>query len=207
MDKQYKIFRKICESILLIALLILGIGSQAFAQFQNVKPFTQRVGTPAPPDGIFRIKGDYTLIGNTNLTVEPYGDNTENGFNQMVYVDVDENSQTLNSSSSTLQFSQENGADPNCSEILYAGLYWSGRSNSEQFLVNTIRVNTGNFNLLHNQSVGNGSTYTMTISRAGTANNFYPIYTFTSSGSGSTYAFHLTNNGTGPNNLFVFLHH
>ena len=106
----------------LLALLFLGVYNQSYAQ--NVKPFTQRVGTPPPDNGIFRIKGDYTMFGNTNLTLEVYDDNGSNSNSEMIYVDIDEFSQTLNSSSSTLVFSEENGIDPTCSEILYAGLYW-----------------------------------------------------------------------------------
>ncbi|TDK44370.1 hypothetical protein, partial [Algoriphagus formosus] len=136
MDQQYKIFGKISGAFALMMLITLSVFNQANAQNQNVVPFTQRVGTPPPPDGIFRIKGDYTMIGNTNLTLEFYDDDENNSQNEMIYVDIDGDTQTLNSSSSTLVFSQENGIDPTCSEILYAGLYWSGRSNSNQYLVN-----------------------------------------------------------------------
>ena len=136
MDQQYKIFGKINGAIALMIFLFLGVFNESYAQNQNVIPFTQRVGTPGPDDGIFRIKGDYTMIGNTNLTLELYDDDENNSQNEMIYVDIDGDTQTLNSSSSTLVFSQENGIDPSCSEILYAGLYWSGRSNSDQYLVN-----------------------------------------------------------------------
>ncbi|WP_339865342.1 gliding motility-associated C-terminal domain-containing protein [uncultured Algoriphagus sp.] len=45
----------------------------------------------------------------------------------MVFIDIDEVPGTFNSSSATLLFSDENGADTNCTDIVYAGLYWSGR--------------------------------------------------------------------------------
>uniref|UniRef100_UPI00047AD75D hypothetical protein n=1 Tax=Algoriphagus marincola TaxID=264027 RepID=UPI00047AD75D len=196
MDQQYKIFGKISGVFALLILLLLGIFNQSFAQNQNVKPFTQRVGTPAPPNGIFRIKGDYTLIGNTNLTLEDYGDNTNNSNNEMIYVDIDGDGQTLNSSSSTLVFSQENGIDPNCSEILYAGLYWSGRSTSDQYVVNIGGTNVTT-DIFHNQSIGSGSSYSLTMSRGGSLNDYYAIYTF--AGSGDTYQFHFTNDQIGPN--------
>nr|MCU0400267.1 hypothetical protein [Algoriphagus sp.] len=202
MEKRYRIFGKLMGLIALVMLITLGANNQVNAQFNNVKPFNKRVGTPSPPNGIFQVKGDYTLIGNTNLTVQPYGDNTENGNNQMVYVDIDGIQSTLNSSSATLQFSQENGADPNCSEILYAGLYWSGRSTSDQYTASVTQINTGNFNLFHNGTIGNGTSYSMAITRGGSSENRYPIYTF--SGPGGTYAFHLTNVGTGPNSLHVY---
>ena len=48
----------------------------------------------------------------------------------MKYVDVDGVASTWNSSSSNLVFSNEFGADPNCSNIVYAGLYWTGRASN-----------------------------------------------------------------------------
>ncbi|MCC5936725.1 MAG: hypothetical protein JJU34_05545 [Lunatimonas sp.] len=98
------------------------------AQIDNRLPFRQRVGNPAPENNLFRIKGDFTIIGNTNLTLAEYDDNKENSLKEMVFVDIDQDAATANSSSATLVFSQENGADPSCSDILYAGLYWSGRA-------------------------------------------------------------------------------
>ncbi|EON77607.1 hypothetical protein ADIS_1826 [Lunatimonas lonarensis] len=98
------------------------------AQVDNRLPFRQRVGNPAPENNLFRIKGDFTIIGNTNLTLAEYDDNKENSLKEMVFVDIDQDESTANSSSATLVFSQENGADPTCSDILYAGLYWSGRA-------------------------------------------------------------------------------
>lgn len=68
------------------------------------------------------------MIGNTNLTLESYGNGINNSNNVMEFVDVDSDPSTLNSSSATLQFSTENGAIPECSNILFAGLYWTGRA-------------------------------------------------------------------------------
>lgn len=50
----------------------------------------------------------------------------------MIYVDIDDDPNTFNSSSATLEFSTENSADAACTNILFAGLYWSGRSLPEQ---------------------------------------------------------------------------
>ncbi|MDX9942852.1 MAG: hypothetical protein RBS53_11595, partial [Bacteroidales bacterium] len=88
-------------------------------------PFTQRTSQYTPAQTIYNIKGDFTMIGNTNLTLQNYADNLGNE-NNMVYVDVDGVSNTFNSSSATLGFSTENGAIPECSNIIYAGLYWTG---------------------------------------------------------------------------------
>lgn len=98
-------------------------------QVDNRIPFKHRVGTPAPEKNIFRIRGDFAIIGNTNLTFEEYDENRNNSVSKMIWVDVDGDSTTANSSTATLKYSEENGADPSCSEILYAGLYWAGRTN------------------------------------------------------------------------------
>ncbi|MBK6284410.1 MAG: hypothetical protein IPF54_18880 [Draconibacterium sp.] len=72
-------------------------------------PFTQRTSQYSPLQKIYNIKGDFSLIGNTNMTLVTYGDNTANS-SDMKYVDIDENSfNTFNSSSATLQFNSENG--------------------------------------------------------------------------------------------------
>ncbi|MBD3626791.1 hypothetical protein [Cyclobacterium sp.] len=101
----------------------------SFAQNDNRVPFRHRVGVNPPEGKVFRLKGDFTMIGNTNLTLENYStSSSDNSFNKMVFVDVDDDPETFNSSTATLQFSRENGADPACSEIVYAGLYWTGKS-------------------------------------------------------------------------------
>lgn len=106
-------------------LFITSIGT--YAQIQV--PFTQRTSQYTPTTKIYNIKGDFTIIGNTNLTLVNYGDETNNSNNDMKYVDVDGVASTQNSSSANLTFSTENGAVPSCSKVLFAGLYWTGRTN------------------------------------------------------------------------------
>lgn len=102
--------------------------------------FTKRtIGNYTPSNGTFRVKGDFTMIGNTNLTLNTYSDNGTNDA-QMRYVDIDGDNNTFNSSTATLGFSSENGADPSCSKILFAGLYWCGRSNTGNQPSNTFNV-------------------------------------------------------------------
>lgn len=113
---------------LVILASILSIQS-ANSQVINRIPFKQRVGTPPPAGNIFRVKGDFGIFGNTNLTFLEYGDAKDNSMNEMIWIDVDNDTTTANSSSASLVFSEENGADPSCTEIRYAGLYWAGRSN------------------------------------------------------------------------------
>jgi hypothetical protein len=92
-------------------------------------PFQQRTSQNTPTKKIYNIKGDFTMIGNTNLTLYSYSNNGNNS-ESMRYVDVDSDPSTFNSSSATLNFSTENDAKPQCSNIIYAGLYWTGRANS-----------------------------------------------------------------------------
>ncbi|WP_321295790.1 hypothetical protein [Marinifilum fragile] len=92
-------------------------------------PFEQRTSQNTPTQKIYSVKGDFTMIGNTNLTLKNYSDNGNNS-GDMVYVDVDSDPNTLNSSSAILDFSTENDAKPQCSNIVYAGLYWTGRSST-----------------------------------------------------------------------------
>jgi len=71
------------------------------------------------------------MIGNTNLTLDDYDDEYNNSNRDMVYVDVDDDPNTLNSSSATLEFPQENpDVNHNCTNIIYAGLYWMGRAHN-----------------------------------------------------------------------------
>ena len=147
------------------------------------------------------------MIGNTNLTLVNYGDETSNN-NNMQYVDIDNDANTWNSSSANLVLSTENGANPACSNIVYAGLYWTGRaSNSDtsptvftverQVPGGVVNVNN-NYTVGHNQQITNTS-YTLTIGRNNPTNtNRSPIYTFTSGG--NTYVFNFTNN-TGANRV------
>lgn len=121
-------------SILLICISIFTINTSAIAQNDYRVPFRHRVGNPAPENNIFHIRGDFTVIGNTNLTVASYQEDAQNAYNEMKFVDIDNIPETFNSSSATLMFSEENGADPNCTEILYAGLYWSGRTELDKGL-------------------------------------------------------------------------
>lgn len=111
--------------VLLFSLTAPFIGT---AQNDNRVPFKHRVGNSAPDDNVFHIRGDFTLIGNTNLTMANYSTSSENSLNDMKFVDIDGDPHTFNSSEATLLFSSENGADPNCTEIVYAGLYWAGKS-------------------------------------------------------------------------------
>jgi len=90
--------------------------------------FTQRTSAFSPTQTIYSINGDYTMIGNTNMTLQNYSTSGVNSNSTMIKVDADGIASTNNSSSSTLSFSAENQANPSCSRILFAGLYWTART-------------------------------------------------------------------------------
>jgi len=93
---------------------------------QLIVPFTQRPSQATPNQTIYKLRGDFQMIGNTNSTLFNYVENGSNN-NEIAYVDIDIDSSTWNSSMSNLQFTLENNANPNCTNIIYAGLYWSAR--------------------------------------------------------------------------------
>ncbi|WP_339659271.1 hypothetical protein, partial [Flavobacterium frigidarium] len=125
----------------LITIAIIILGNLYTANGQIIVPFKQRTSTASPLKTIYSINGDFTMIGNTNLKLQNYSETVGNGNRSMEYVDIDSDSNTWNSSSSTLAFSSENGADPNCSKIIYAGLYWTGRApTSENFSSDTFTL-------------------------------------------------------------------
>ncbi len=122
-------------SLLIIFLLFAGSG---ILNAQVIKDFTSRMP-------VERLRGDFTLIGNKNLTVSPYSDTNDNGYVKMVYVNVAGGTGILNSSTANLVFSSENGATIANTTIKFAGLYWTGRAHTgnspDEFTVNSITLN------------------------------------------------------------------
>ena len=180
------------------AYLIFGCYFIAFFGFaQTVTTpqvlFSQRTSTATPSQTIYNVKGDFTLIGNTNLTLATYGATTDNENNEMQFVDIDGDSNTLNSSKATLELSNggENSANQNCSTVLFAGLYWTGKSDD------TNETFTATRRISHNQNALS-SNFKLTVSRGGASTNYYPIFTFTTiTGTAHTYVFSFTNATSG----------
>jgi gliding motility-associated-like protein len=115
------------SKLMLFAVLLIFSAFNSFSQ--EIVPFAPRASSANPSTTVYTVKGDFAMIGNTNLTLASYTD-TRNNNNDMIYVDVDTDINTWNSSSAYLDFSQENGAVPSCSNIIYAGLYWTGRASN-----------------------------------------------------------------------------
>ncbi|MBL7892862.1 MAG: gliding motility-associated C-terminal domain-containing protein [Bacteroidia bacterium] len=171
-NKKYSGFIKLS----VLTLLSLW-GFKSDINGQVIKSFVQRPSAATPTKLIYSIRGDYTMIGNTNLTLQSYDNTTNNSNNVMKYVDVDGDPNTLNSSSATLGFSTENGAIPSCSNIIYAGLYWTGRASDASTSPESFSVTKGSVTKNYNKRTislkGPGQTsYTQLVANAG--NIYYP---------------------------------
>jgi uncharacterized repeat protein (TIGR01451 family) len=195
MKKLYSLVLKTYfTKFIIIAIALISVHT-SFSQV--IVPFAPRTSIYTPEQTIYNIKGDFQLLGNTNMTLVTYGDESTNAAD-MKYVDIDGVDTTFNSSSAELVLSTENGAIPSCSNIIYAGLYWTGRAHDGES-PNTFTVTKNipgdtpeavnyDYQVNHNGTI-NYTNYTMVVTRMGSTSAYYPRYTFTSSGDGGTVIF------------------
>lgn len=112
-----------------ILLVLMLANTMVFSQATIKVPFTQRVSALAPGDfknkQTYSLQGDFTMIGNANVFVNPYDDNGSNSNAMKFSKLANDPASVLNSSSATLQLPA--GVDITCTKIVYAGLYWAGR--------------------------------------------------------------------------------
>ncbi|MEX0273923.1 MAG: DUF11 domain-containing protein [Flavobacteriaceae bacterium] len=105
--------------------LFVFLGAIFLANAQTAVPFTPRL-----EDDNIKVKGDLTLLSNNilntrvhnNTAFDPNTAFNNRGNNQsfpMAYIDIDDDSSTFSSSSASLNA-------PECSRVIYAGLYWGG---------------------------------------------------------------------------------
>lgn len=188
----------------LLLVMVLAIAPSHFLQAQVRVDFTPRSSVYTPNKTVYNVKGDFTMIGNTNLTLAAY-DVDKINTGDMKYVDVDNNLNTLNSSSATLTFSNEQGANAECSNIIYAGLYWTGRAKADNTFTVTKEVPTGNIiqkrvtrnYKMYNQETIPNTNYTLTETIQGNLR----IFTFISSANGNKVVFYYKNSA--PQSLLV----
>ncbi|ARV08540.1 chromophore lyase [Winogradskyella sp. PC-19] len=113
--------------------VLVGISSYA----QNYVPFTPRFNQD--------LKGDIVLIGNNILgpNNNAFNDNSVYNHNvDMQYIDIDGDASTFSSSSSDLVI-----PNPNCYEIIYAGLYWGAVNPGDEPITEVkFRGPTGGYN-------------------------------------------------------------
>lgn len=120
-----KIFNKTTFLLLLLSFVLVN-EPQAQAIRKTFTPRTS-VKAPAPFTGekSYTVKGDFVMLGNTNLTLDSYKDDRNNSNYKMKFVDIDSDNNTRNSSSAELKIDKW---DKDCHRIVYAGLYWTGRA-------------------------------------------------------------------------------
>lgn len=183
-----------------IALMLLTFFNPWGANAQQVKPFTQRSSIYSPEKKVYHIQGDYQMIGNSNLTRSNVSESstgpssTSNNNNAtMKYIDVDDDNSTVNSSRAQLKFSTEHGANPECTNVIYAGLYWTGRkskSSSGEDLMSYVYSDATEVS----QTSGNTTNgYRLFVSKNVTKSsgyyNFVTTYTYTPVGGGDNVVF------------------
>ncbi|MBA5794083.1 hypothetical protein H1R17_02310 [Flavobacterium sp. xlx-214] len=199
--KQLYIFNRWWCNSLFVAIVVL-LCNTTLTNAQIRKAFTQRTSTQALNDykkpgtdgKIYNLRGDFAMAGNTNITFTNYADNATNS-NDLIYVDIDLDGTTINSSSSFL-----NVLNDNCTEIVYAGLYWSGRANTGNMSFNvsgTVQTpgttTTQTLNHFHD-GTNNLNNTTLTINRAGTSNDYYAVHLIKIGD--KEFEFTIRNNGT-----------
>lgn len=140
--------RKNCIHWLAMGLGLLCLIS---TQGQVRVPYRARTSQYTPDKKVYSLHGDFAFIGNTNLTLLNYEPQANNNNSQMHYVDVDNDDSTWNSSSADLVYSSENNASPTCSNIVYAGLYWTGKSAADNSTNSTNEFSVNK--MLNGQSV------------------------------------------------------
>ncbi|WP_405198558.1 tandem-95 repeat protein [Christiangramia sp. LLG6405-1] len=129
--KHFYVYNNISEKLnSYVLLFFFGLLCAGSMQAQVREEFVPRVSENSDNKKIYNVNGDFTLIGNSNLTLQNYSENGLNSNSTMVFVNKDGNEETYNSSSAELTFSTENGASSECSNVVYAGLYWTGRANA-----------------------------------------------------------------------------
>lgn len=124
--KKYIQYTWVYLSAFLVFCITLMASTSMYGQIRvDFKPrVSDKATVPYKNVKNYNLQGDFTMIGNTNLTLSNYSD-TGGNEKKMIYVDIDNDSSTRNSSSSVL-----NIPGGECTEIIYAGLYWSGRAHN-----------------------------------------------------------------------------
>lgn len=163
----------------LLLLFIFSMVSILESNAQVIKPFKQRVSNSVHVDETYRnkkiynLRGDFKMIGNTNMrksgTDITSGDGANNS-GQMDLVNIDPT--RSNSSSAYLNLGDE------CSKVVYAGLYWTGRSDTSSDFTQ------GSLTQIYNNGTVEGISMNIeSVSTTLGSNTFtYPRYEFVQEG-------------------------
>lgn len=127
--KQKMLYRKIITLIFVFFTSFMMLG-----QVQNKVDFKLRKSAQAPGNfkntDIYRLQGDFTMIGNANLFDSPYSDGGSNSNNKTMSFHKLSNDPKEIKNSSSADLVLPTGMSKECTQIIYAGLYWSGRGNN-----------------------------------------------------------------------------
>lgn len=147
--------------------------TERVSDFQSAKDFTKE-----KEGKIYNLRGDFTMLGNSNVELSTSNNNNAYGVK---YVDIDgTNNNTINSSSARLSLPAGN-----CTQIVYAGLYWSGRgqtsSNNNAYTLNagSVTYTTNDWNAVNVTNSTSSTPFSLpSVSRQVTNNNYYPRIRF-----------------------------
>ncbi|MDM1442658.1 DUF11 domain-containing protein [Myroides odoratimimus] len=111
---------------ILLCCTLLIVGGDIYGQV--TKPFLPRKSKQAPAPytnvGQYKLQGDFLMIGNVNQDYEKSSFNPTWDNKQILeFIDIDNDPTTVNSSMAELKLPAGS-----CSEVIYAGLYWIGSS-------------------------------------------------------------------------------
>jgi hypothetical protein len=94
--ENFTIKQKIIFLILILVIPFFTTYAQSVTTPQV--NFLQELHISWTPTKKYIMWGDFTMLGNTNLTLATYGDNIDNQLNYMKFVDTDTDPTTFNSS-------------------------------------------------------------------------------------------------------------
>lgn len=197
MSNKSKIIKSKKNSIIiLIGFIFMFISIDSFAQV--LKPFNQRTSTQVEDKyknkTIYNLRGDFKMIGNTNLSRNSTRDATNNpttgtqdewsnSNTDMYFVDVDGDNNTSNSSKAELSL------PANCTNIVYAGLYWSGRNNVSDVVNSTVNANATNTSIIQINNSNLTTTITTSSQNLGGDSVNVPYYVIKNTNSSIYYEF------------------
>lgn len=131
------------KTIVVIGLLCLNF--EVFSQAIIKKAFEPRTSQLAPGNyqgkSIYNLQGDFSMIGNSNARSLTSANNSANMTFNKLSGDL---SNTSIKNSSSADFVLPSNTSLNCTKIVFAGLYWTGRGDNNSSDVLSKTGNAGN---------------------------------------------------------------
>ncbi len=106
---------------------------------QTKVPFAQRtselVDSPFKGNKVYHLQGDFVMLGNANNYLAKYRDSGKNDWSAMEFSLLQEDNGKGIKNSSSADFVLPQGISEDCTKIVYAGLYWSGRADDKSGII------------------------------------------------------------------------